>query len=89
MAQRIRDAIGVSHREVQEVGLLDGEQIFGDLVEAQVQPPAGKRVSFVQRISVGDVTFEAADKLCGIAFDSRVAVESQPEFGMVVFATPG
>jgi hypothetical protein len=89
MTERIRHAIGVPDSHAREVRFFHGEQIFFDLLEKKIHPSIGEMIAVMQRMSAGDVSFETGNKLSGIALDSRLTIETQPEFGMVVFATPG
>jgi hypothetical protein len=89
MAEGLSDGIDVSNRQSAEIRFLYCEQTILYLVKTEVDPSMCKIAAMMKRSSRGNPVFEAGDKLPGIALDSRLAIETQPEFGMVVFATPG
>jgi len=89
MTECIGHAIGVMGRNSQKVRFFHRQKIFLNLLETKVHPAIKEMVPVMERVSEGHMTFEAGDKLSGIALDSRLTIEAQPEFGMVVFATPG
>jgi hypothetical protein len=89
MAERLGNRIDVLNRQAAEIRFQDREQIFFNLQKTEFYPAVGKMVAMVKRRSRGNTAFEAGNKFSRIALDSRVGIEAQPEFGMVVFATPG